>query len=62
MYHKRGISTMHRNLIECPKGKKQLGRPRSNRKIILKWIPKKMSGMMCSALIRNITGTGGGFL
>jgi hypothetical protein len=21
-----------------------------------------MSGMMCSALIRNITGTGGGFL
>jgi hypothetical protein len=37
---------MHRSLTECPKGKIQLGRPRRNSKIILKWIPKKMSGMI----------------
>lgn len=55
-------ANMHRILIGCPKGKKQLGRPRHNRKIILKWIPKKMSKMMCITFFRNITGTGGGLL
>jgi hypothetical protein len=51
-----------KSLIGCPKGKKKLGRPRRNGETILKWIPKKMSGMMETAFIRNITGSGGGLL
>jgi hypothetical protein len=51
---------IRRNLIGCPKGKNQLGKLRHMKKVILKWISKKTSGMMSISFIGNVTGSGGG--
>jgi hypothetical protein len=36
----------YRVLVEKPEGKRPLGKPRHNRRIILKWILKKWDGGM----------------
>jgi len=38
----------YRVLVERPDGKKQLGRPRRDEMIILKWILKKSDGESCA--------------
>ena len=53
---------VHRVLVGKPEGKRPLGRPRRDRRIILRWIFRKLEGFVGTGLSWLRIGTGGGHL
>ena len=53
---------VHRVLVGKPEGKRPLGRPRRDRRIILRWIFRKLEGVVGTGLSWLRIGTGGGHL
>jgi hypothetical protein len=53
---------VHRVLVGKPEGKWPLGRPRRNGRIILRWIFRKLEGVMETGWSWLRIGTGGGLL
>jgi hypothetical protein len=53
---------VHRVLVGKPEGKRPLGRPRLDGRIILSWIFRKWEGVMGSGWSWLRIGTGGGHL
>jgi hypothetical protein len=53
---------VHRVLVGKPEGKRSLGRPRRRRRIILRWIFRKLKGIMGTGWSWLRIGTGGGDL
>ena len=53
---------MHRVLVGKPEGKTPLGRPRRRWRIILRWIFRKLEGVVGTGWSWLRIGTGGGHL
>ena len=53
---------VHRVLVGKPEGKRPLGRPRRRWKVILRWIFRKLEGLMGTRWSWFRRGTGGGHL
>jgi hypothetical protein len=59
MVEERGV---HRVLVGKPEGKRPLGRPRRRRGIILRWMLRKLEGVVGTRWSWLRIGTGGGHL
>ena len=53
---------VHRVLVGKPEGKRPLGRPRADGRIILRWIFRKWEGVVRTGWSWLRIGTGGGHL
>ena len=53
---------VHRVLVGKPEGKRSLGRPRLNGRIVLRWIFRKLEGVVGTGWSWLRIGTGGGHL